>query len=382
MLPACQQVVALLVMGRPGEAARCLVQARARQSAEAPLEPLLDELAAVTRDLAGSGFRRRSLLVESFRHGGMLGRSAVFMDLLARLRRAARHEDPVLITGESGTGKELAARYLHGCSSRSSAPLVSLNCAGLPLSLAESELFGSAAGAFTGARERPGLVERAHGGTLFLDEFGAMPAALQAKLLRLLESGEYYRVGDARPRVARFRLVAATNEEQRLEGGEFRQDLRFRLGGAPLHLPPLRERLEDLPLLCQAFLLELPEGELARDLCSPRAQALLAAYSWPGNIRELRYRLRDLVRLDPTRRERALEELARRPVSLPVGRVAEGQALRRASEAAERTAVAEALGRHPRDKRQAARELGISLPTLYARLKRWQEEDGGLSAHC
>lgn len=382
VLPACQLVFALLVLGRPRDAARLLARARSTQGPEAPLESLIEGLAQVTREVAGQERQRRSLLVESFRHGGMLGRSPVFMDLLARLHRAAQHEDPVLLCGESGTGKELAARYLHARSARAQAPLVCLNCAGLPLSLAESELFGSAAGAFTGARERPGLVERAHGGTLFLDEFGAMPAALQAKLLRLLESGEYYRVGDARPRVARFRLLAATNEEQRLEGSEFRQDLRFRLGGEPLRLPPLRERLEDLPLLCQAFLLELPDGELAQDLCTPQAQALLAAHAWPGNIRELRFRLRDLVRLDPLRREQALKDLACRPFPVPPSRVAEGRALRVASEAAERSAVADALGRHPRDKRQAARELGISLPTLYARLKRWQEEDSGLSAQA
>ena len=367
------RAIPLLLMGKAPELARVVAEASACQSAEAPLGTLLQTLAEEGAPRLEHGRLARRLLVESYRHGAMLGRSPAFQSMLARLSRAAHHGDPVLLSGESGTGKELAARYLHEHSPRSGAAMVCLNCAGLPLSLAESELFGCTAGAFTGARERRGLVERAEGGTLFLDEFGAMPPGLQAKLLRLLESGEYYRVGDSRPRQAHFRLVAATNEESRLLDNGFRQDLLFRMGGEPLRLPALRERLEDLPLLCQAFLLELPDGDGAQDLCSAESQSLLAAWSWPGNIRELRFRLRQLVRMSRQERRQALERLCR-----PIGTdrptmVAEQPELRAITERAERQAVADALRRHPGDKRQAARELGISLPTLYSRLKRWQE---------
>jgi DNA-binding NtrC family response regulator len=210
-------------------------------------------------------------------------------DMIARVSRT---NAPVLILGETGTGKELVARAVHRNSLRAAKPFVALNCAALPPTLLESELFGHERGAFTGAdRSRAGLFEAAHEGTLFLDEIGEMPLEAQAKLLRVLTDGQVVRIGSTRPRQVDVRVIAATHRDlqQRIRDGSFREDLYYRLAVVPIAIPPLRERPEDIPVLCELFLqqasrdLKVPKHDL-----SPSALESLKRYSYPGNVRELR----------------------------------------------------------------------------------------------
>ncbi|MBK7641482.1 MAG: sigma-54-dependent Fis family transcriptional regulator [Planctomycetes bacterium] len=222
----------------------------------------------------------------------LLGSSAPIERLRAQLEQVAASEASVLITGENGTGKEVVARNLHLASARAGGPFVTVNCAAIPEELIESELFGHEKGSFTGAHERRiGHFEAADGGTLFLDEIGDMPLAAQAKVLRALETREITRVGDSKPISVDIRILAATNAElaAAVEAKLFRRDLFYRLNVVPLHLPPLRERREDVPALARHFLLEIGSrsGRSARTLAGD-ALALLASLDWPGNVRQLR----------------------------------------------------------------------------------------------
>ncbi len=219
----------------------------------------------------------------------MIGESAPMLELSRMIRLVAPRSTSVLIEGETGTGKEVVAKALHRLSSRSTKPLVVLNCAAIPESLLEAELFGHTRGAFTGAvQSRVGRIEAAHGGTLFLDEIGEMPLALQAKMLRFLECGELQRVGDNETARVDVRVIAATHQplEQRAEEKAFRLDLYHRLAVFPLTVPALRERIEDLPSLVDFFLDELAK-QMPRKRVASAALDLLTAYSWPGNVREL-----------------------------------------------------------------------------------------------
>lgn len=221
--------------------------------------------------------------------GELVGKSEAFDEMLELVNRVARSKADVLLLGESGTGKELVARAVHNFSPRAKGPLVAVDCSSLPENLIESELFGYEKGAFSGANSRkPGLVEAAHGGTLFLDEVGDIPLGLQVKLLRLLETGTYRRVGGLEYQHSDFRLVAATHRglEQMVENGRFRQDLYYRISTFPITLPPLRERIEDLPLLIETLLKRIsPERTLS---IHPTVLLCLSQYDFPGNIRELR----------------------------------------------------------------------------------------------
>lgn len=220
---------------------------------------------------------------------GLVGRSEVFNRALAAVQRAANSQIPVLLLGESGTGKELFADALHRASGRSRGPLVVVDCTGLSEALFESELFGHERGAFTGAAQRKiGLAETAHGGTLFLDEIGDVPLAMQVKLLRLIESGTFRRVGGVETLRADFRLVSATHKPlaEMVAEQTFRQDLYYRISAFPIHLPPLRDRLEDIPLLVTSLLQRI--GGEARLSVDPDAMSVLMHYHYPGNIRELR----------------------------------------------------------------------------------------------
>ena len=225
--------------------------------------------------------------------GRVVTRSPGMREVLEMARRAAESEHTtILIQGESGTGKEVLAKAIHYNSPRAQAPLISLNCAALPDTLLESELFGYEPGAFTDARRRKeGLIEKASGGTLFLDEIGNTSASLQAKLLRVLEEGNFLRLGGTRPIQVDVRIIAATNKilKEAVTNGEFREDLYYRLNVVPLFIPPLRERREDiLPLaldIMQHFNQELKKSFLG---FTPEAAQLLEEYPWPGNIRELR----------------------------------------------------------------------------------------------
>jgi DNA-binding NtrC family response regulator len=248
--------------------------------------------------------------------------------LLDMVRQVADTDATILITGESGTGKEFIARQLHSLSSRAPAPLVSVNCGAIAESLQESEFFGHTRGAFTGASERKlGKFEAAHGGTLFLDEISEMSPALQAKLLRVLQYGEYAPVGVAENRFCDVRIVAATNQDLRplIQTGRFRQDLYYRLNIIRLEMPPLRERPDDIPLLIDHFLRLLgPVYRKPHVTITPEAMAVLRSYPYPGNVRELENIIRRGVILcrdgaiAPDHLAAEVLESSRPPVAAPV----------------------------------------------------------------
>lgn len=246
-------------------------------------------VAATTIKLAPLDEAVSVTLPSETRFGRMLGRSPEMRAVFAMLSKVAPSDSTVLVTGESGTGKELVARSIHEASSRASRPFIVVDCAGLPATLAESALYGHKKGSFTGAiRDQVGAFEAAEGGTVFLDEIGELPLALQARLLGVLQRREIQRVGETRPRAVDVRVIAATNRDLRVEinGGNFREDLYFRLAVVPIELPPLRQRPEDIALYARAILEELggdPHGAFGEE--ELRA---LTSRSWPGNVRELR----------------------------------------------------------------------------------------------
>ncbi|WKB55140.1 sigma-54 interaction domain-containing protein [Eleftheria terrae] len=300
---------------------------------------------------------------------GLVGRAPAFNAALAELQRVAPSMLPVLLLGESGTGKELFARAVHEASDRACGPFVVVDCSGLTETLFESELFGYEKGAFTGAQLRkPGLVETAQGGTLFLDEMGDVPLSMQVKLLRLIESRTYRRVGSVETQTADFRLVAATHKplQAMVERGEFRQDLYYRINAFPIRLPPLRERPEDIPLLAQSFL-QRPDAKGRRCSLQPGALERLAAHSWPGNVRELRNVL-DRARLFA---DDGLIRAEHLPADL--GRSAQARSMSPPGAAGRAELDDQALAREAvgfRGTRKAlALHLGMSERTLYRRLK-------------
>lgn len=249
------------------------------------------------RRLAGEMSVMAAEFRERYKFDNIIGRSAAIRDVLARIVRIAPTDATVLITGESGTGKELVARAVHANSRRSTRPFVSVNCAAISETLLESELFGHVRGAFTGAvSARKGLFEEANGGTFFFDEIAETPPSFQAKLLRAIQEGEIRRLGDNKPIHVDVRIVAATNQELKpaIEEKRFRQDLYYRLNVARFILPPLRERIEDIPMLVTHFLsLEAPK--LATSNISPHVWQMFSAHRWPGNVRELRNAVQRLV---------------------------------------------------------------------------------------
>jgi transcriptional regulator with GAF, ATPase, and Fis domain len=311
----------------------------------------------------------------------MIGTSAAMTALQAHIRRIAPTEATVLITGESGTGKELVARSLHRQSRRRTQPFVPVDCAALPESLLESELFGHEKGAFTGAAiGRPGLFELAQKGTLFLDEVAELPLSLQAKLLRVLEARQLRRLGGRQLISIDVRLIAATNRDlaKAMENGAFREDLFYRLNVIPIHVPPLRQRREDIPLLSAYFLRSgVPATAAAPREFAPEALELLEHYGWPGNVRELK---------NTVERARALANRpAIEPEDLPVEvRHLGGETLDRLSpmpsfKAAKQEIVTEFEARSLRELlertgwniAQAARVSGVHRKTIERKLKRY-----------
>lgn len=308
---------------------------------------------------------------------GFVGRSPALLDVLRILSRVAPHDTTVLLTGESGTGKELLARALHRLSDRRDGPWVAVNCAAIPESLLESELFGYTRGAFTGAvQSRPGLFEQADKGTLFLDEIGDLPAALQSKLLRVLEDGMVRRLGARADQRVDVRIVAATARE--LTPPAFREDLYYRLAVVQLQLPPLRERPEDLPLLIDHFLdslaarMRLPRPQVGED-----ARRLLLQHAWPGNVRQLENALeRALLICDG--RVIGVEDLPRelRPggatSTLPRnGGDPDGLSIPKRTAQLERELIARALQEQGGNKSAAARVLEISYKALLYKIKEY-----------
>ena len=315
-------------------------------------------------------------LDERFGFERILGRSSAMKDVFRVMRQVAATDVTVLVTGESGTGKELVAMALHQNSRRSKAPFVALNCAALPESLLESELFGHERGAFTGATGRKiGRIEYASDGTLFLDEVGDMPLATQVKMLRVLEQREIVRVGGNEPIPVDIRLVAATNMNlmEEVVARRFREDLYFRLKVVAIELPPLRERAEDIPILVDAFVRELAaRHERPITGCSPEVMAVLMAQPWPGNVRELRNVVENMV----VTGGHAVLQLADLPPSLRTEEVPTGGGGRagaalagRTAEDVEREHIAQTLELVGGNRAQAARMLGIGERTLYRKIK-------------
>jgi DNA-binding NtrC family response regulator len=303
---------------------------------------------------------------------GMVGRSRAFNRMLELVNRVAPADSAVLLQGDSGTGKELVARAIHDNSGRREKPFVVVECSGLTESLFESELFGHERGAFTGAHARKiGLVEAAEGGTLFLDEVGDVPLSLQVKLLRLLETGTYRRVGSADTQQADFRLVTAThrNLKDMVADGDFRRDLFYRISAFPIPLPSLRERTEDLPLLVDSLLSRLsPEQHYS---VAAETIALLQNYAFPGNIRELRNILERATLLSDDDRilpEHLPEEVSSSGVLSQSGMLADGGEIYPLEEA-ERRYLAHVVAGYQGDREGLAEKLGISKRTLFRKLQ-------------
>jgi two-component system response regulator AtoC len=308
----------------------------------------------------------------------MIGRTEALTRVLELAKRAAPTDLTVLIEGESGTGKELLARAVHRQSARKDGPFVAVNCAAIPEGLLESELFGHERGAFTGAvRTKPGRFELAKDGTLFLDEIGDMPLAMQAKILRALQEREFERVGGVRLIGADVRVIAATHQDldQLVAHGKFRPDLFYRLQGVRLRLPPLRERLEDLPLLVNHVLDGAGRrmGIAAPAAASPEAIQCLWSYRWPGNVRELQHVLEGALLLSngvilpehlPPSVHAALKAPAQEPPSRYQG------SLDDALGDWERRMIMDALGRANGVQARAAKVLGISERSLWYRIKK------------
>ena len=306
---------------------------------------------------------------------GLLGDSEGMRKVKTLIVRAAAASGTVLVTGETGTGKELVARALHAASSRASRVFVALNCAALADSLLENELFGHARGAFTGAATaRAGLIEHAHTGTLFLDEIGTMPAALQAKLLRSLESGEVRRIGENDSRQVDVRFIAATNSDLQsaVDRGAFRADLFYRLNVHRIHLPPLRERGEDIAVLLDYF---IARYGVTRDVTgySDEARRLLSAYDYPGNVRQLEHIVQRAVAIarGPLVEKDDLPEELFTHAPDPASHAADGS-VAAARERAEREMIVATLTRHRGEMAAAARELQISRTTLWRMMKKHQ----------
>ena len=321
---------------------------------EKPVE--IDDLFRLVASLVGESSEGASLNVP----GGVpiVGQHPKVKAALRLLERVARTDSTVLLTGESGTGKELFARALHALSPRSSGPFVAVNCAAIPETLIENELFGHEKGAFTGAHRRQGgRFEAASGGTLLMDEIGELPLAIQAKVLRVLEERTFERVGGSQTLKAEVRLVAATNRElaSMVERGGFREDLFYRLEVFPIELPPLRERASDIPQLAQYLLDNIAQRQKAsRRQLTEGSLKLLESHSWPGNVRQLANVLERAMivgegpRLDAAELRQLLSSSANR---------------------GDRDQVCDALEEAAGDKRQAAEILGVSYRTLQRRIK-------------
>jgi len=302
----------------------------------------------------------------------VVGRSQQIRKVLDLAQRYAIHDITALITGETGTGKDILAQYVHSYSSRANKPFVACNLASMPETLVESELFGYAKGAFTGAqKDKKGLLEAAEGGTLFLDEIGDLSPTLQVKLLRLLENQEYYRIGESSPRRAKVRIIAATNRdlEQDILEKTFRNDLYYRINSARMQLPPLRERKDDVPLLAEHFVyqMSLAMKRPPRQI-SNAVHAALLEYSWPGNIRELKNVLESAVMVCngdtlvvgdlPMHLERHAVENRDTISASTVRRI----------DAAELNLIRKTLQGTNGNKAMAAEQLGISTRTLYRKI--------------
>jgi len=322
----------------------------------------------------------KSRLGEQFDRQNLIGRSQSMVKLLETVAQVAPAEATVLISGESGTGKEMIANAIHFNSARREAPFVKINCAALTETLLESELFGHEKGAFTGAeRRREGKFVQAHGGSLFLDEVSEMSKAMQVKLLRILQEREVTRVGGAEVIKVDVRVIAASNKslKEEIQKGNFREDLFYRLNVVSLHVPPLRERKEDIPMLAQHFLKHFSKRNNKNiQGYTPRAMQKIMAYSWPGNIRELMNAVERAVVLAHADFLDAAEiALIMGDSASSVGAAESDRPPQNLSlEDVEKKSILGALDACGGNKSEAARRLGITRKTLRAKLQKYQTE--------
>ena len=308
-----------------------------------------------------------------------MGNSEVVIQLKKLAKRVAGSDSTVLVRGESGTGKDLIAKAIHNHSPRCGGPFVSINCAALPETLLESELFGHKKGSFTGAvRDKEGLFKVASGGTFFLDEIGNTSLAIQVKLLRVLEEKKITPVGETTPIEVDVRLIAATNSdlESDVKASRFRADLFYRLNVIPIHIPPLRERVDDISLLVHHFIdtfctkAGVPQKEIAKD-----AMALLTGYHWPGNVRELENTIERAILLSRTVRLELSDFPEKLTKAEPAGVVHPNEPLTPTLESIEKAYIHFVLTQTEGKKAEAARILGIDSSTLYRKLDRYQLKD-------
>src|ERR671924_1492163 len=363
------------------------VKAGAFEFVEKPIEPdaLIAKLerAIERRDLVGENLMLKQKLEGQFRFGNIIGKSKKMHEVLELVESVAASDANILIQGENGTGKELIANALHFNSKRAKGPFIKINCAAIPKDLIESELFGYKKGAFTGAQtDKEGLFEMAEGGSLLLDEIGEMPSYLQTKLLRVLQEREYRPIGSDRLVHVDFRLICATNIDLdvALREGKLREDLYFRINTITLRVPSLRERSEDIPLLCTHFLSKFNERyqKNVRSI-SPAAYHLLIRNRWPGNVRELENAIERAVLVCKT------GEIG--PTDLPETIREEGSPTQeftipphRTLAEIEKMAILQTLQRTNWNKQEAAQILGLYRPTLYSKMKKHDIQDGGKGA--
>ncbi len=338
-------------------------------------------------------------LAQTGHFGPLWGRSVAMQRVHEQISKVAGTGITVLISGESGTGKELVAQTVHALSRRRKQPFLAVNCGAISPHLIESEIFGHEKGSFTGAeRQHLGFFERAAGGTLFLDEITEMRAELQVKLLRVLETGRFMRVGSTQSLEADVRIVAATNRDplQAVAEGKLREDLMYRLNVFPILVPPLRDRLEDVPLLAKHFVQAMGQQEGHTKRFSAEALHRLGIYRWPGNVRELRnavqraYVMTDGALIDnqwlPGARHATATADAPAPAAAPHNEAptAEGATVKLPIGSSmahmERTLILATLAHYQNHRERAAAALGISLKTLYNRLKEYAAQDGADSA--
>jgi DNA-binding NtrC family response regulator len=347
-------------------------------------EELLHELNAAVekRRLRAENAYLREQLHDRFGIEGIIGRTTVMMQLFELLKTVAATSSTVMITGETGTGKELAARAIHDASPRQSQRFVAINCGAIPETLLEAELFGHIRGAFTGAvANRQGRLEQAHRGTLFLDEVGTMSAALQAKLLRVLQAREFERVGDSQTIRVDVRVIAATHSDLKkmVAEGTFREDLYYRLNVIPVRVPSLRERRADIPLLAQHFLDRFTTQNPARGRVTLEqdAQQALMGFDWPGNVRQLENMIERAFALSPGRSRLTVldlpDEVRQKPVTAAPGDLTfpeSGVEMERLVSDFEHSLIRRALDRAGGNKRLAAELLHLKRTTLIEKLKR------------
>ncbi len=315
----------------------------------------------------------------------IIGESGAIRQLKSDMAKIAALDIPVLVVGESGTGKELVAQAIHRLSLRRDKQMIMVNAGALPENLVESELFGYEAGAFTGAKKkgRKGKFEAADDSSLFLDEIGEMPLEMQVKLLRVLQDGSFERVGGDEPRYSDFRLIAATNRDltHMIDSDQFRLDLYYRISGVTLKVPPLRERLEDIPLLVQHFIRSFAERQRTPVMhVNPAVYRYLQDRAWPGNIRQLQHEVEralifsegaELTTDDFRSSEIFSNDYFRRPAAEP--QKTSGEALKDTLERVELEKINDSMARHNQNKKRVAEELGVSRSYLYKRLRELQD---------